>query len=158
MNTVAGLSEHQGRHLSFIFFKVQLPLWWRDASRRTFAPRSLGWKRQSDQFHFICSIPALFTVQWPPSFFFILFLVECNCFRLLWWLSGKESACQCRRHRFDPWSARSLGEGNGKPLQHSCVGNLMDRGSWRATVLVSQRVGHDLATEQQQHSCFTMLC
>ena len=20
-----------------------------------------------------------------------------------WWLSGKESACQCRRHRFDPW-------------------------------------------------------
>ena len=22
---------------------------------------------------------------------------------LLWWLSGKEAACQCRRHRFDPW-------------------------------------------------------
>ena len=22
---------------------------------------------------------------------------------LPWWLSGKESACQCRRHRFDPW-------------------------------------------------------
>ena len=21
-----------------------------------------------------------------------------------WWPSGKESACQCRRHRFDPWS------------------------------------------------------
>ena len=20
-----------------------------------------------------------------------------------WWLSGKESTCQCRRHRFDPW-------------------------------------------------------
>ena len=20
-----------------------------------------------------------------------------------WWLSGKESACQCRRHEFDPW-------------------------------------------------------
>ena len=77
---------------------------------------------------------------------------------LPWRFSGKESACQCRRHRFDPWSARSLGEGNGKPLQHSCLGNLMDRGSWRATVLVSQRVGHDLATEQQQQSCFTMLC
>ena len=55
-------------------------------------------------------------------------------------------------------SGRSLREGNGKPLQHSCLGNLMDRGSWRATVLVSQRVGHDLAAEQQQHSCFTMLC
>ena len=22
---------------------------------------------------------------------------------LPWWLSGKESACQCRRHKFDPW-------------------------------------------------------
>ena len=26
---------------------------------------------------------------------------------LPWWLSGKESACQCRRHRFDPWSRKS---------------------------------------------------
>ena len=24
--------------------------------------------------------------------------------RLPWWLTGKESACQCRRYRFDPWS------------------------------------------------------
>ena len=24
-------------------------------------------------------------------------------FWLSWWFSGKESACQCRRHRFDPW-------------------------------------------------------
>jgi len=23
-----------------------------------------------------------------------------------WWLSGKESACQCRRHRFDPRSGK----------------------------------------------------
>ena len=22
---------------------------------------------------------------------------------LPWWLSGKDSACQCRRHGFDPW-------------------------------------------------------
>jgi len=22
---------------------------------------------------------------------------------LPWWLSGKETACHCRRHRFDPW-------------------------------------------------------
>ena len=25
---------------------------------------------------------------------------------LPWWLSGKESACQCRKHRFDPWSRK----------------------------------------------------
>ena len=25
---------------------------------------------------------------------------------LPWWLSGKESDCQCRRHRFNPWSGK----------------------------------------------------
>ena len=25
---------------------------------------------------------------------------------LPWWLSGKESACQCRRHGFSPWSGK----------------------------------------------------
>ena len=26
--------------------------------------------------------------------------------KLPWWLSGEESACQCRRHGFDPWSGK----------------------------------------------------
>ena len=29
---------------------------------------------------------------------------------------------------------RSSGEGNGNPLQYSCLGNPMDRGVWQATV------------------------
>ena len=29
---------------------------------------------------------------------------------------------------------RSLGGGNGNPLQHACLGNPMDRGAWQATV------------------------
>ena len=33
-----------------------------------------------------------------------------------------------------PVLARSPGEGNGNPLQHSCLGNPMDRGAWWATV------------------------
>ena len=33
-----------------------------------------------------------------------------------------------------PGSGRSPGEGNGNPLQHSCLGNPTDRGAWRATV------------------------
>ena len=33
-----------------------------------------------------------------------------------------------------PGSRRSPGEGNGNPLQYSCLGNLMGRGAWRATV------------------------
>ena len=32
-----------------------------------------------------------------------------------------------------PGSGRSLGGGNGNPLQYSCLGNPMDRGAWRAT-------------------------
>ena len=31
-------------------------------------------------------------------------------------------------------SGRSPGGGNGNPLQYSCLGNLMDRAAWRATV------------------------
>ena len=33
-----------------------------------------------------------------------------------------------------PGSGRSPGEGNGNPLQYSCLQNPMDRGAWRATV------------------------
>ena len=33
-----------------------------------------------------------------------------------------------------PETGRCPGGGNGNPLHHSCVGNLMDRGAWRATV------------------------
>ena len=33
-----------------------------------------------------------------------------------------------------PGSGRSPGEGNASPLQHSCLGNPMDRGAWQAIV------------------------
>ena len=49
-----------------------------------------------------------------------------------------------------PGLGRSPGEGNGNPLQYSCLGNLMDRGAWRAAVHgVGRVVGHNLATKQQ---------
>ena len=47
------------------------------------------------------------------------------------WLSGKETACQCKRHgryEFDPWVGRSPEEGYGSISQYSCLGNPMDRG------------------------------
>ena len=37
----------------------------------------------------------------------------------------------------------SPGEGNGNPLQNSCLENPMDRGAWWATVHKVTRVGHD---------------
>ena len=51
-----------------------------------------------------------------------------------------------------PVLGRSLGEENGNSLPYSCLGNPMDRGAWWATIcgVGSQRVGHDLATKQQQ--------
>ena len=45
---------------------------------------------------------------------------------------------------------RSPAEGNGNPLQYSCLGNPMDRGTWQATVYGVARVRHDLVTKQQQ--------
>ena len=72
--------------------------------------------------------------------------------RVPWWLSGKESDCQCRRMGSVPWSGRSTGEGNGNPLQDSCLGNRMDRGIWQAIVHGVTRVRQDLTTEQPQQS------
>ena len=34
----------------------------------------------------------------------------------------------------ETWSGRSPGEGNGNPLQYSCLENSMDREAWWATV------------------------
>ena len=49
-----------------------------------------------------------------------------------------------------PGWGRSPAQGNGNPLQYSCLGNPRDRGAWLATSIELQRVGHDLATKQQQ--------
>ena len=43
-----------------------------------------------------------------------------------------------------PGSGRFPGEGNGNPLQYSCLENPMDTGAWcRLLSMGSQRVGHD---------------
>ena len=36
----------------------------------------------------------------------------------------------------DPWVGKIPEEGKGYPLQYSCLENSMDRGAWRATVLL----------------------
>ena len=56
---------------------------------------------------------------------------------------GKEAACNVGDLGSIPGLGRSLGEGNGNPLLYSCLENPMDRGAWWATVMGSQRVGHD---------------
>ena len=57
---------------------------------------------------------------------------------------GKGSACNVGDLGLIPGLGRSLGEGNGYPLQYSCLENSMDIGAWQATVpWGSQRVRHD---------------
>ena len=48
-----------------------------------------------------------------------------------------------------PGLGRSPGEGNGNPLQYSCLENPMDGGAWLATV-------HGVAKSRTQLSDFTM--
>ena len=47
---------------------------------------------------------------------------------------GKESACNVGDPALILGLGRSPGEGNGNPLQYSCMENPIDRGAWRATV------------------------
>ena len=56
---------------------------------------------------------------------------------------GNKSACNAGDPGSVPGSDRSPGEGNGNPLEYSCLENSMDRGTWWATVHGLQRVRHD---------------
>ena len=47
---------------------------------------------------------------------------------------GKEYTCNAGDLGLIPELERSPGEGNGNPLQYSCLENPMDRGAWQATV------------------------
>ena len=48
---------------------------------------------------------------------------------------GKESAFNARDRGLILESGRCPGEGNGNPLQYSCLESPMDRGAWQAPVL-----------------------
>ena len=48
-------------------------------------------------------------------------------------LDGKESACNAGDPGSIPALGRSPGEGNGNPLQYSCLENPMDGGAWQDT-------------------------
>jgi len=42
-----------------------------------------------------------------------------------------------------PGSGRSPGEGNGNPVQYSCLENSMDGEAWQVSPCGLQRLGHD---------------
>ena len=45
---------------------------------------------------------------------------------------SEESACNTEDLGLIPGSGRSPGEGDGYPLQYSCLENPMDTGAWQA--------------------------
>ena len=70
--------------------------------------------------------------------------------------SGKESACQCKSTRDPgsvPGSGRPSGEGNGNPLQCSCLENLVGSKIWWATVQVVAE--SDMTGQKQPYYCLT---
>ena len=72
---------------------------------------------------------------------------------LPWRLTGKESTCQGRRCKFNPWVGKTPWRRNGNPLQYPCLGNSMNRGAsgatfqWVAEELT--RLGYCTTTKQQ---------
>ena len=57
-----------------------------------------------------------------------------------------------------PGSGRSPKEGNGNPLQYSCLVKSMDREAWRSIVDGGhKRIGHHLTTKQQQQMLDALL-
>ena len=62
---------------------------------------------------------------------------------------GKASAYNARDPGSIPGLGRSPGEGNGNPLQYSCLENPTDGGTWQATV-------HGFAKNRTQMSGFTL--
>ena len=62
----------------------------------------------------------------------------------------KASVCNVGELGSIPGSGRSPGEGNGNPLQYSCLENPMDRGAWWATA-------HGVAKSRTRLSDFTLV-
>ena len=62
---------------------------------------------------------------------------------LPWWLSGKESACQCRRCRFDPWAGKIPWRRKWQPTSVFLPGK--SHGQTSLVDMKSQNVGHGLA-------------
>ena len=60
---------------------------------------------------------------------------------------GKGSACNVEDQGSIPEWGISPGEGNGNPLQYSCLGNPMDKGAWGSTVHEVTRIRHNLETK-----------
>ena len=72
-----------------------------------------------------------------------LYIIEVTNIDFLGGSDGKASAYNVGDLGSIPGWKRSPGEGNGNPLQYSCLENPMDRGACRRQSMGSQRVGYN---------------
>ena len=71
--------------------------------------------------------------------------------RLPWWLSGKESAYQCRRHSFDPWVRQILCRRKWQPTPVFLPGKSHEQRSLAGYITwYRKRVKRNWVTKQQQ--------
>ena len=72
---------------------------------------------------------------------------------LPWWLSGKDSACSCRRHGFDPWVGKIPWSRKWQPVPVFLPEKFCEQGGLAGYRVIKGcrvvRVGHKLATKQQ---------
>ena len=90
---------------------------------------------------------SIWTTNWAPHHLKVKLNFLIYKIRWLGFPGGsdsKESACNGGAWGLTPGLGRSPGEGNGNPLQCSCLENSMDRGAWQAIV----HVVSDLATAE----------
>ena len=92
-----------------------------------FKPRDICSLKLSCSIHLIRSpIHSLFILR-PPNCYEAKYELYSYC-------DSKESACNAEDLGSVSGSGRYPGEGNGNPLQSSCLGHHTDRGTWWATV------------------------
>ena len=71
---------------------------------------------------------------------------------LPWWLSGKESACQCRRWKFNPWVQKTPWRRKQQPTPVYLPGKFQGQRNWRATVHgVTKQSDTTLMTKHNKH-------
>ena len=109
--------------------------WWHSVCIFTFTPNNIAFSIRSFQ---IILRHGRFSVTKPKPFLELIW-IKWYLWNFIWLgfpggSESKESACSTGDGSLIPGSGRSPEEGNGYPLQYSCLENFKDRGAWRGTV------------------------